>query len=140
MRYLVALNLLVILLFGCQKGQNIVNNPVKHRFDATITLKPTDSTLYYDVFLSNDKNAPENLWIFAFRVDRVTVIKSSTFSFDFNGVVCNDIVYANPEKKLFACTRETINGNISLSLNYTSIIITDNWLSLNNPGTFLSGK
>lgn len=104
----------IILIAGCTK--EIPAPTPTNQFTATVFLTPTEQTVGYD------KNAPQNLWVWALRINKV---KSNPFSFrfDFPGLVCNGITYADPHKKLYGATRELIAHGNPLEVNYNSIII-----------------
>ena len=124
LRFGLTIKLLIIIpticLMSCKK-EVPAPTPAK-QFTATVFLTPTSQTVAYDVFLSNDKNAPINLWIWALRIDKP---KSNPFSFgfDFTGLVCNGVLYADPNKKLYGATRELVAHGERLDMNYNSIII-----------------
>jgi hypothetical protein len=110
----------IIFLFGCKKEVPELT-PAK-QFTATVYLLPTEQTVAYDIFLSNDISAPINLWIWALRIEKPKKIPYS-FGFDFTGLMCNGILYADPNKKLYGATRELITGGEKLKIDYDNIII-----------------
>src|ERR1035437_57370 len=104
-KLILAATLLILFLGSCKK--EVPASVPTHQFTATVYLTPTDSTVAYDIFLSDDKK----MWIWALRIDKPKTNPFS-FGFDFSGLVCNGILYADPNKKLYGATRELVaHGN-----------------------------
>lgn len=108
-------------MFSCKKEQLIsVVEPL--RFTAVINLTPDLQAVSYELFLSNDKGAPVNLWIFAKRITKAEIMNSNLVSFNFSGLICNNILYADPDKKLYGITREVVAQGYRLEINYNSVL------------------
>ncbi len=112
--------IILILLFSCKKD---VPGLVVKKYDlaAVISVKPTQETVCYEVFVSNNKNAPINLWLFAGRVYK-TDLKTIPYYFGFDvPTVCYLTIDA--KKEVFGFTREVITGGARLENDYSNIII-----------------
>lgn len=107
-----------ILLISCSKPKLKEVAPVKKQFTAIVNVAPTSETINYDIFLSDDggKN-----WIWALRVT-----KGGRYDFDFAGLVCNGILYADPKKKLIGCSREYDGGNKFKELDLKTVLVIKN--------------
>jgi hypothetical protein len=75
---------------------------------ATVYLNPTEKTLYYDVFVSNDKV----YWLTIKTIKKSEVSSNPLFfGFTFEDFWCNGIIAVSPDKKLFGAIRETMVNN-----------------------------
>lgn len=113
---------LVIFFTSCQKEMP-VSAPAPHQYELTATVKSlsTDSTLYYRIYVSNDKNAPLNLWLYIGTVQKQQ-IKSGTFSFQFDApTVCWLAIQKN--ETVYGISIETIWGNIQRKEDRNSVTI-----------------
>lgn len=97
--------LLICLMFFCSCVKDVTPAPpVLKQF--TVEVKGIAST-FTQIFASNDSTAPANLWIYVMSVNSV-----GTYQIDFDGLVCNGILYADPKKHLYAAYRQGYEGNI----------------------------
>lgn len=113
----------IIFLISCKKD---VPGLVVKKYDLTavLTVKPTQETICYEIFISNNKNAPINLWLFAGRVNK-TDLKTVPFYFCFDvPTVCYLTIDA--KDSVFGFSREVIAGDKRLEINYDNIIIHKN--------------
>lgn len=120
MKLIILIPILILSLISCKK--DIPASVVEKQFTATVFLTPTEQTIGYEIFLSNDKNAPDSLRVFALRINKPKT-NSFSFGFDFSGVVLCGILYADPHKNLYGATRELVAHGDRLEMNYNSIII-----------------
>ncbi len=110
----------VSFLFSCKKEQPI-STVEALRFTAVVNVIPDSQALSYELYLSNDKNAPVNLWIFAKRITRAEILNSNLISFNFNGSICDSTLYANSNLKLYGATREVVAHGDRLEMNYNTV-------------------
>ena len=113
----------IILLFSCTKDASglVVK---KYDLTAVLTVKPTQETVCYEVFVSNNKNAPINLWLFAGRVYRAD-LKTTPYIFGFDvPTVC--YLTIDVKDSVYGFTREVITGGERLKIDYDNIIIHKN--------------
>jgi hypothetical protein len=117
--------ILIPIIFLCSCKKDVPGLVVKkYDLTAVMTVKPTPETVCYEVFVSNNKNAPINLWLFAGRVYK-TDLKTIPYSFGFDvPMVCYLTIDAN--KPVYGFTREVIADGERLEINYNNIIIHKN--------------
>ena len=103
-----ALLLLIFCLIGCKKETPILSPIQANKFMATVYLNPTEKTLYYDVFVSNDK-----VYWLTIKTIKKSEVSSNPFSFGFTfeDFWCNGVIAVSPNKKLFGAIRETMVNN-----------------------------
>ncbi|HUS00195.1 MAG TPA: hypothetical protein VMY77_00625 [Chitinophagaceae bacterium] len=112
----------ILVTTGCQKDTDLLTPDLQPAYElsATVNLTPGSKTQYYDIYVSNDRYAPLNNWLWVRRVETWEVIKYKPFTFSFNApTVCSVSVHAN--QKVYGASRETSYGNITLEMDYTSI-------------------
>ncbi len=111
-------SLFLLLLIGCEK-QHINPTPL-NKFTARVNLSPSKTTLYYDVFASNDKN----YWVKIKYIENGEQnLNNFSFEFTLEPFWCNGVLAVDPNKKLYGAIRETKAGNVVAMLPDNSIVI-----------------
>ena len=114
--------ILIPIIFLCSCKKDVPGLVVKkYDLTAVLTVKPTQETVCYEIFVSNNKNAPLNLWLFAGRVYKVD-LKTNPYYFGFDvPTVCYLTIDAN--KPVYGFTREVVTGGDRFEIDFNSIII-----------------
>lgn len=111
--------LILSLFWGCKKESDTITP--KYQLNAVVSLKSSPNTFYYDVFVSNDRNAPPNLWLWVKRIE-VTDLINGHFTFSFNApTVC--YLSINRGLPVYGASRETLMGNVLEPLDFNSVTI-----------------
>lgn len=116
MKYLI----FAFLLISCKKEINEVS-VATYELKATVSLKPTDKTLYYDIFVANSMETPINLWIWVKRLQKNDIKPYPVFFLFDAPTVC--WVTIDAHKPVYGCSRETVEGNIMLPLDFNSVVV-----------------
>lgn len=109
------------IFFSCEKKIPESVPVKKYPFTAFANFKPTDKTQSYDVFVSNDKNAPPNMWLFIGQIKPVQ-LKNNKIEFGFDAPNYCGVTITSKDS-VYAVSRETIWGNIQLELDPATVII-----------------
>lgn len=111
------ISILILSLISCKKE---IQQPTQRKYELTavVNLKPIENrTLYYDVFVSNDKRN----WLWVKRIEKTDLNNGFyTFSFDAPTVCIVSILNNLP---VYGASRETVFGNERMQLEFNTIII-----------------
>ena len=120
MKYITLIPILIISLISCKK-EVTEQVQTKYELTATMTVKVTPETLFYDVFVQNNKTAPINLWLFVKRIYK-SDLKTNPFTFGFDApTVCYLTIDAN--KEVYGMIRTTNLDGTILPYDFENIII-----------------
>ena len=116
------LSILIIFLslISCKKE---VTEQVQTKYELTaiMSVKVNPETLFFDVFVQNDKEAPINLWLFVKRIYKAD-LKTNTFTFGFDApAVCWLKIQSNIP--VYGCSRVLITGYIQKEIDFNNVII-----------------
>lgn len=103
-------------LFACKKEIDTVTPKVT--LTAEIRLKPTLPTIYYDLFVSNDKI----VWVWFKRVPKQELISYPLVTKFIAPKFCLETIAIN--KPLYGASRETLSDNSRKELDTTTTKIT----------------
>ena len=112
----------LFILCSCSKQYTQPDQPIhKYAYTATLTVTPSSKTLYYDLFATTVKNAAPGYWLWIGRINK-SDIRNGKAAFGFNApVVCGVTLQAG--KRVYGCSREFVDMNVALDLNYNSVTI-----------------
>lgn len=122
MKQLIFILAIGMILASCSKDPPAQAAPQQvGRFMATVDLKPTSQTNYYDLFVANTTDTAFIGWRWVKRITVLDLHYGSVMGFDLDPYWCNGILYVTPEKKLYGATRENSYGNITHAMDYRSV-------------------
>ena len=113
--------ILILTLISCKKEVDQPTIKKTYQLTAIMNVKVSQETVYFDVFVSNDRNAPINLWLFVKRIYKAD-LKTNPFTFGFDApTVCYLTIDAN--KEVYGMIRTTNLDGTILPYDFENIII-----------------
>lgn len=113
--------ILILTLISCKKEVDQPTIKKTYQLTAIMNVKVSQETVYFDVFVSNDRNAPINLWLFVKRIYKADM-KTNLFTFGFDAPsVCWLVVQSN--MPVYGCSRETITGYVQKEIDFNNVTI-----------------